>query len=396
MKESTDHNENLGGRNPSTRQKIYDKANSILELRGIEKKREKILKIIKLLENSTEVKIDSTLQQIIKELLSPTTESTEKQKKFYLRDHVVEEISRLDPENYLRYLRYRYSYDVYPVIHKTAEYPPLVQIEPTSICNYRCVFCYQIDKRLSDKKNGHMGVMDLALFKDIIDQLEGNVDAVTLASRGEPTVNKKLPEFLSYMSGKFLATKINTNAYLLNEKMIHAILEVDLQTLVFSADAATEPLYSKLRVNGNLEKVLRNIEKFNQIKEQQYPDSKLITRVSGVNYNEQQNITEMENFWHKYVDQVAFVDYNPWENVYDAEKKNITTPCSDLWRRMFVWWDGRVASCDVDYLTTLSEENVLNNSISDIWNREMYRNLRKEHLAEQRQLLEPCSRCVVV
>jgi len=377
-------------------EKKYDKANSIIELRGVEEKRKQVFDKIKSQKNSIAVRGDSVLQQVIKDLFSSEKNETITHEKFYLRDHVVEEMSRLDSSNYLRYLRYRYRYELYPVIYKTAEYPPLVQIEPASICNYRCVFCYQIDNQLTDKKNGHMGVMSLDLFKNLIDQLEGNVEGVTLASRGEPMVNKKLPEFLNYMSGKFLATKVNTNAYFLSEEVIHSILESDLQTLVFSADAASEPLYSKLRVNGNLKKVIGNIEKFHQIKAQQYPNSKLITRVSGVRYNEQQNMSEMEQFWKQYVDQVAFVDYNPWENVYDADKKNITAPCSDLWRRMFVWWDGKMAPCDVDYLTTLSEQSVLNNSISELWNGEMYRNLRKKHLAGKRQSLEPCSRCVVV
>jgi len=296
--------------------KVYDKSNSILELRGLVEKRQSIIDVINSQKSSSIVKNDPLLKQAISDLLSFGKDSDIHDKKvFYLRDHVVEEMSRLDVSQYLRYLRYRYSYEIYPAIKKTTNYPPLVQIEPTSICNYRCVFCYQTDARLSDKKNGHMGVMSLELFKDIIDQLEGNVEGVTLASRGEPTVNKRLGEFLQYMSGKFLATKINTNAYLLNEKIIHSILEADLQTLVFSADAASEPLYSKLRVNGDLERVLKNIDKFHQIKENQYPNSQLITRVSGVRYNDQQNMKDMEGFWQEYVDQVAFVDYNPWENV---------------------------------------------------------------------------------
>jgi sulfatase maturation enzyme AslB (radical SAM superfamily) len=377
-------------------EKIYDKANSILELRGINKEKERILKEIKEQKDSLVVKEDPILQQALEDLFSTTIKNSTCKKEFYLRDHVVEEMSKLDKSDYLRYLRYRYVYDVYSVIHKTTEYPPVVQIEPTSICNYRCVFCYQTDARLTDKKNGHMGVMSLNLFKNVIDQLEGNVEGITLASRGEPTINKKLPEFLSYMSGKFLATKLNTNAYFLNEKMIHSILETDLQTLVFSADAVAEPLYSKLRVNGSLEKVLGNIDKFHQIKEQQYPNSKIITRVSGVRYSDQQDIVEMENFWQKYVDQVALVDYNPWENVYDAKKKHIITPCSDLWRRMFIWWDGRVAPCDVDYLTTLSEESIFDTKLKDVWNGGMYSALRKQHIAGKRQSLEPCSRCVVI
>ena len=47
-----------------------------------------------------------------------------------------------------------------------------------------------------------------------------------------------------------------------NEKSLHAIL-VECKAVVFSADAADEALYAKLRVNGNLKNVLKNIEKFN-------------------------------------------------------------------------------------------------------------------------------------
>jgi len=379
------------------KEKIYDKANSILELHGVVEKRKRILRLLE--DQKHNIKDDDVvLQKIIQNLFVSVDVDGKNQEDsiFYLRDHVVEEMSRLNESNYLRYLRYRYSYDIYPSIKKVTEYPPLVQIEPASICNYRCVFCYQIDNNLSDKKNGHMGVMSIDLFKDIVDQLEGNVEGINLASRGEPTVNKNLSKMLDYIAGKFLAVKVNTNAYLLDEEIIHAILGADLQTLVFSVDAASDPLYSQLRVNGDLDRVVENIEKFHKIKEVQYPNSKLITRVSGVKYSDQQSLSEMKQFWERYVDQVAFVDYNPWENIYDARHKNISIPCSDLWRRMFVWWDGRVAPCDVDYLTTLSSDSVLEKTIPDIWQGNVYTQLRKKHMKGDRQLIEPCTRCVVV
>ena len=40
--------------------------------------------------------------------------------------------------------------------------------------------------------------------------------------------------------------------------------------MVFSADAAEEPLYSQLRVRGKLKKVLENIERFQKIREVEY------------------------------------------------------------------------------------------------------------------------------
>jgi MoaA/NifB/PqqE/SkfB family radical SAM enzyme len=372
----------------------YDKGNSILDMRGGKENEQLAMTRIKFLaDNIDAYPVDDPLRLALVDLLNDDGATG---KRFFFRSHVVEEISRLEDHELCRYLRYRYAYDVYPVIKKVSKYPPLVQIEPTSICNYRCVFCYQIDKRLSHKKFGHMGSMQLEFFKKLIDELEGNVEAISLASRGEPTINKSLSSMLNYMAGKFLATKVNTNAYLLDDSISHAILDSDLQTLVFSADAAEEALYSKLRVNGNLERVLRNVERFNEIKEKYYPSSRLITRVSGVRFDSEQSMEDMEAYWGHLVDQVMFVDYNPWENVYDADRKGIDEPCSDLWRRMFIWWDGKVAPCDVDYLTTLCNESIQEKTISEIWQGEMYRALRGKHLNKERQNLEPCSRCVVV
>ena len=114
---------------------------------------------------------------------------------------------------------------------------------------------------------------------------------------------------LKYTYGKFLNLKINTNASILTEEKAHAILTSGIKTVVFSADAAEDDLYSKLRVNGKLSKVLSNIEKFKKIKETQYPDINIITRVSGVKVDEKQKLEDMENYWGELVDQVAFVNY---------------------------------------------------------------------------------------
>ena len=55
-----------------------------------------------------------------------------------------------------------------------------------------------------------------------------------------------------------------------------------MKTLVFSADAADEKLYSELRVNGNL-KVLKNIEKFQNIKEKKYSKIQLLQEYQELN-----------------------------------------------------------------------------------------------------------------
>jgi wyosine [tRNA(Phe)-imidazoG37] synthetase (radical SAM superfamily) len=315
---------------------------------------------------------------------------------FKLTPNVIAEIQTLDNEQIPKYLFHRYRYEIYPKLNKADDYPPYLQIEPSSICNYRCVFCFETDKSFTSKKGGYMGTSTLDLYKKIIDEAEGNIEFISLASRGEPLVSKEIIPMLKYSERKFLNLKMNTNASLLTEKISHAILSDTIKTLVFSADAADPELYKKLRVNGSLEKILKNIEIFNKIKEKHYPKSKIITRVSGVKVNEQQSFDSMKKLWSGLVDQVAFVDYNPWESVYSTPKNDIVKPCSDLWRRMFVWWDGKVNPCDTDYKSVLSSETFPKTSLKEIWTGSNYKKLRETHLVGNRQKVFPCKSCTLI
>jgi radical SAM protein with 4Fe4S-binding SPASM domain len=316
--------------------------------------------------------------------------------KFLLNSNVISELVTIDESRILDYLFHRYRYEVFPKKFILDDYPPCIQIEPTSICNYRCIFCYQTDEIFNKKSNGHMGSMSFNLFKKIIDEVEGKVEFITLASRGEPLMNKEIIKMLDYSKDKFLNLKINTNASVLTEEKSHAILRNNVKTLVISADSADEESYSKLRVNGDLKKILKNIEIFNNIKNKHYSKSKIITRVSGVKVNENQNIIKMESFWKDLVDQVAFVNYVPWENVYVNKDTDINNPCSDLWRRTFVWYDGSVNPCDVDYKSTLKVGNVNNSSLSTLWKSEIYEAMRYKHLNNQRKKINPCKKCNVI
>lgn len=315
---------------------------------------------------------------------------------FSLQPYVAQEISKLTDEELPRYLWYRFRYEMYPQRKLLDHFPPCLQVEPVSSCNYRCVFCFQTNRTFTSRANGHMGMMDLALFRCVVDEAQGQCEALTLASRGEPLLHPDLPEMLAYAAGKFLALKLNTNASRLDERMTHAILGADVSTVVFSVDAASEPSYSRLRVGGRLKTVLENIRRFQEIRTKAYPKSRTITRVSGVKVEGAASLQDMERMWGELVDQVAFVTYNPWENTYERPVNNLTAACSDLWRRSFVWWDGRVNPCDVDYLSTLSVGRVQERGVRALWRSESYERLRQHHLQRRRQDCSPCNRCTVI
>ena len=382
--------------NPTTRSKGFKKENlhinnNLINHKKIKKKIDDIgnLKLYNL-----KIEDELIVKKIIVSYKNFFNKLDLKDDEMILNGHEILEAIKIDKLKFPRYLVYRYKYNMYPKLHLLGEYPPCVQVEPTSFCNFRCIMCYQADKSFSNKSHGYMGFMDLDLYKKIADELEGNVEAITFASRGEPTLNKSFSKILEYSSKKFLALKMNTNASMLNEKLIHSILSSDLQTIVFSIDEKDKEAYEKIRINGNFDRIIKNLEQFNEIRTKYYNRDDKIVRISGVKINDKQNVEDMKKKWGPIADIVAFTNYTPWESSYDNPINEVSNPCSELWSRLFIWHDGKVNPCDYDYKSTLSKWNVINKSISNIWKSKEYNYLRDSHLSNQRSKISPCNRCI--
>lgn len=299
-----------------------------------------------------------------------------------------------DKNNWLDYYLFRYKFRKFPREKIVSEFPIYVLIEPVSTCNIRCTMCFQIDKTFTKKP--FMGIMDLDFFKKIIDDCYANgTRAITLASRGEPTLHPKLPEMLEYVSGKFLEVKLNTNATRLDEKLIRKILKTDVSEIVYSVDESEEKKYEKIRVGGKFKEVLKNIQNFKKIRDAEFPNSKTTTRISGVLVNEDQDVHKITKFWKQYVDHVVFVKEQIRWDTYNNEPDGENSPCMYLWERMYVWFDGTTNPCDVDYKSELSvgKLDYLNNSIREIWNSDSFHSLRKKHINNERKSILPCDRC---
>ena len=86
-----------------------------------------------------------------------------------------------------------------------------------------------------------MGRMSFSTFQSIVDAIETKVHFVTFASRGEPLLCKDLPQMLDYAKDKFLSLKINTNALLMTENILHSIFRNNVATLVLSIDLPINP-----------------------------------------------------------------------------------------------------------------------------------------------------------
>ena len=331
-------------------------------------------------------------QKILNEIIT----MLEKKDYTLLSPQEVHFLESNNPDTWTEYLIFRYKMNYFPRKKIVYDFPIYLLIEPVSACNLRCIMCFQIDESFTSS-NKFMGMIDLDLFKKVIDDaVQGGTRAVTLASRGEPTLHPKLGEMLEYCSEKFFELKINTNGTKLPDKLIHQILKSGVTNMVFSIDSYAKDEYESIRVKGIFEEVVNNVKRFKEIKEKNYPDSRCETRVSGVKVDKNQDPIKFKNFWKDYVDNVVMVEMeNRWDTYHNPKEIMASGACNYLWERLYIWYDGLCNPCDIDYKSELSVGSVKEKSIKDIWNGEKYSQLRDDHLSGKRNKVYPCDRCPV-
>ena len=91
-------------------------------------------------------------RKIISKALNDICSDQDGEDMFKLKDNTIAELKSINEEDYLEYLFHRYRYEIFPQKKEVDDYPPCLQIEPSSICNFRCIFCFETDKLYSEKK----------------------------------------------------------------------------------------------------------------------------------------------------------------------------------------------------------------------------------------------------
>ncbi len=154
------------------------------------------------------------------------------------------------------------AYTAYIGGEERAGYAPLrLWIEPTDVCNLRCVMCPQSTERPFAK-----GYMEFDLFRKIVDEAKGFVYDVNLHHRGESTIHPRLPDMVRYAKDAGIYTRLHSNATLLDEGRATALIENGLDLISFSFDGYDRESYEKVRVKAKFDRTLGNIVRFLEVK----------------------------------------------------------------------------------------------------------------------------------
>ena len=271
--------------------------------------------------------------------------------------------------------------------------PIRLWIEPTNICNLRCVMC--LNKSLKEK-----GYMDFEVYKKIIDEAKDFVFDVNLFHRGESMLHPRIYDMISYAHKNGIYTRLFTNATQLDEKNAKKIIDTGLDFISFSFDGYTKEEYEKIRVGSDFDKTIANITNFLKLKKSKR--NKPYVMFESIEFsNEDKDLkTKKSDFKNRLknlpLNKFAVRSPHNWGGDYNIEinknPKNFL-PCTFLWYALTILYDGSVLPCPQDFFGELELGNIKNDSIRNIWNNDKLINLRKSMSNKEFKKLKPCNDC---
>jgi len=126
----------------------------------------------------------------------------------------------------------------------------LLQIEPTTRCNYTCGFCAGRYMEQSD--------LPFERFAAALDSYPG-IRHIELQGEGEPLLHPRFLDMMALARQRGIKVSFITNGSLLSDAVIERILELAPEKFYVSMESANPELFQQIR-GGKLDKVIRGLE----------------------------------------------------------------------------------------------------------------------------------------
>lgn len=286
--------------------------------------------------------------------------------------------------------------------------PYAISVEPSGFCNLHCPECPTGAAVLT--RAG--GMMDVELFKSVVDSLLPGLMHINLFFQGEPMLNRNIGEMIGYATSNGINTLMSTNGQIMSNKAIADLVSNGLTEIIFSVDGLTQQSYEKYRVGGQLDRLTANIKKVvaeRKLRGSNYP---IITlQFIAFSHNEG-DIPHLKKYTidtgaDRYV--IKNAQFNDFGDGSVAPPSNIKyrrygnggkkfsytryMHCWKQWSTCVVGWDGTIVPCCYDKnsdntLGVISSEN----GADEVWNGDAANNFREKVLTDKYNI-EICKNC---
>ena len=290
-------------------------------------------------------------------------------------------------------------------------YPSYLEIEVTTRCNLECLICERTYWKEANRD------MSFEEFKGIIDQFP-RLKWVGLTGIGESFLNKDFIKMLRYVKSKNIYIELYDNFYLIDDKTAKELIEMGVDKIFISLDAATKETYEKIRVGSNFERVTDNIRNLIRLKKETgkyFPEVAFHCIINKLNIHEIPQYIELAHsisqgsiatvqltrLLHKFKEINDLFTEIPEEIISAADRKAEELGVKLVWNRdvpgakppvnyctawlmPFIFVTGHVIPCCTgneagcrDFQKAGALGNIFEQNFKDIWNGEKYKTFRK-------------------
>ncbi len=289
------------------------------------------------------------------------------------------------------YKEYRRRWVEYPKSQYVAEYPLLVDIELSALCNLKCPMCYTITEEFKNKVSRKF--MEWDLFQKIVDEIAGKVPAVRLSLRGEATLHPDFVKCIRYCKKKGIGeVSFLTNGSKLEPDFFIQIAEAGADWITVSIDGLNEQ-YEQIRSPLKFKDTLDKLKQIKAIKESRGWKRPVI-KVQSIWPAIRSNPSEFYNTLAPYVDLIAF---NPLIDLLGNDSEDDILyekdfSCSQFYQRLVIGADGKVFVCANDEDGKCVIGNVMEQSVYELWHSEQLNEIRELHKQGAFKQIEICRR----
>ena len=276
------------------------------------------------------------------------------------------------------------------MVENYLDYPSIIQIETTNLCNATCVFC--ANNLIKDK-----GTMDDKLYKKILIECQyfPQLGACVLSGTGEPLLD---PNYINRL--KLAREMLNgwiiiyTNGSLLTDEVIKEMAKIKGLYLIVSINAAHPDTRKELMGLSDYSYVV------NQIKKAETAGISI-----GVSIVDYPSITQYEKV--SFIEKWKYLPSTPYdgsEGLFMLSRQNfggntfdaLGDPRGYCFRAIYIMnvlWNGLVNACCMDVSNKIILGNCNENTLKEIWTSDLRKQFVQQQLWGGINKIELCSHC---
>ncbi len=143
---------------------------------------------------------------------------------------------------------------------KLNPYPWQIEVETTTRCHLKCAMC---EHTYWDQKPRDMTFDE---FRGVVDQFP-RLKWIGVTGIGSSFLNKDFPRMIELVKARNCYVELFDSFDLLDEEKARKLVDLEIDKVWVSMEAATKETYEKIRVGARFERTTENIRRFFQIKQ---------------------------------------------------------------------------------------------------------------------------------